>query len=200
LILIDYLIIRKNFNKYSGAKFKTYPDFIGDAKDQRSHLNWCLLWLDECYRILKRHGVICVFSDWRQLPLTTDAVQMSGFIWRGITVWDKTEATRPQLGKALGKTQPERVIKAPVIPGVLRHMVKPKEKLHLTGKPIELMRRVVKITEQGEKIIDPFAGSGSTLAAGIMEGYPVQGCEIEPAYHEIATNRLLDLKQELITD
>jgi len=182
-------------NKYSSAIFKAYPDFFGDNKDQRSHLLWYLLWLEQCYNVLKNAGVICVFSDWRQLPLTTDAIQMSGFIWRGIAVWDKTEATRPQLGRFrcqaeyivwASKGEMPRTRKSPVIPGVLRQIVKPAEKLHLTAKPIELMRQIVRFCEQGGLIIDPFAGSGSTLVAGILEGYKVLGCEKLPQYYQVA--------------
>lgn len=42
---------------------------------------------------------MCVFTDWRRLPLTTGALQCAGFTWRGVTVWDKTEGVRPQRGR-----------------------------------------------------------------------------------------------------
>jgi len=197
------------FAKYSGAKTINYVDFAGDTRDQRSHLNWYLLWLEQCHRILKNNGVICVFSDWRQLPLTTDALQMSDFIWRGIAVWDKTEATRPQLGRF--RCQAEYIVwaskgdmprsrKAPVIPGVLRQMVKPQEKQHLTGKPLELMRKIVQICEDGELIIDPFAGSGTTLVAGLLEGYKVLGCEKLAHYYQISLDRLNEIAQSTTTE
>ncbi|MCZ5321894.1 hypothetical protein O5699_04105 [Escherichia coli] len=35
-----------------------------------------------------------VFSDWRQLPALTDAFQAGGVLWRGLVVWDKTQASR----------------------------------------------------------------------------------------------------------
>lgn len=73
---------------------KTYNDFPGDSRDQRSFLLWSTWWLTECYRIVKDGGVCGVFTDWRQLPTVTDAVQVSGFVWRGIGVWDKAEADR----------------------------------------------------------------------------------------------------------
>src|SRR5438067_467561 len=55
-----------------------YPDFYGDSKDQRAYLHWAALWLAECFRIAKPGSPICVFTDWRQLPITTDAVQAGG--------------------------------------------------------------------------------------------------------------------------
>lgn len=49
--------------------------------------------------LLKSGSLAAVFSDWRQLPLTTDYFQSAGFDWRGIISWDKTEACRPMLGR-----------------------------------------------------------------------------------------------------
>lgn len=37
----------------------------------------------------KDQGVCCVFIDFRNLPAVADALQMAGWIWRGIAVWDK---------------------------------------------------------------------------------------------------------------
>jgi site-specific DNA-methyltransferase (adenine-specific) len=66
------------------------PAYTGDAKDQRSWVRWCHEWLDECRRVAKPGAPICVFSDWRQLPALTDALQFADWTWRGIAVWDKT--------------------------------------------------------------------------------------------------------------
>jgi site-specific DNA-methyltransferase (adenine-specific) len=72
------------------------PDFSGDTRDQRGYLAWCSLWLAECLRVAKEGSPIVVFTDWRQLPITTDALQAGGWTWRGIAVWDKTPSARPQ--------------------------------------------------------------------------------------------------------
>jgi len=183
----------------TNGQAKQWLDFQGDNKDQRSHLHWSLLWLEEAYRILKDGSIICVFSDWRQLPLTTDALQMSGFIWRGVVVWDKTEATRPQLGRfrhqaeyivwaSKGKLPTKR--DAPVLPGVMRFPVKQSDKFHMTGKPTDLMRKLVQICEAGGVIVDPFAGSGTTLVAAQAEGFSFLGCEKNNAYYEVAQQRI----------
>ena len=34
-------------------------------------------------------GILEMFVDWRNLPAMTDAVQMAGWVWRGVVVWDK---------------------------------------------------------------------------------------------------------------
>lgn len=55
-----------------------HGDFAGDNRDQRAYLQWCALWLAECLRITKPGGVCALFTDWRQLPITTDALQAGG--------------------------------------------------------------------------------------------------------------------------
>jgi len=178
-----------------GARHAIHVDFAGDERDQRSHLQWMVLWLGECARLLKDGAPVCIFTDWRQLPLTTDALQCAGFTWRGITVWDKTEGVRPQLGRF--RNQAEYVVwgskgamplqrRAPVLPGVIREPVRKGDKLHMTGKPTPLMRQLVRICEQGGRILDPFAGSGTTLLAAQLEGYAWTGCEMTQHYADVA--------------
>src|SRR5207245_2768302 len=145
--------------KYVPNKTKMVrPDFSGDNRDQRSYQFWSSLWLSECLRIAKPGAPICIFSDWRQLPTTTDAVQAGGWIWRGIAVWDKTTGCRPTLGRFA--SQAEYVVwgskgpmpfkrDVPALPGVFSFAVKPSEKHHMTGKPPALMRELVRISADG---------------------------------------------------
>jgi len=193
------------FDKYmTGGQAKQWTNFTGDNRDQRSHLQWMLLWLTECHRILREGAPVCIFTDWRQLPLTTDALQCAGFIWRGVIVWDKTEGARGQPGRP--RAQAEYIVwgskgnmpitrKAPILPGVIREVVRQKDKHHMTGKPTALMRQLVHICERrpdgsGGLILDPFAGSGTTLVAAALEGYHAIGCELSEDYYEVARQRL----------
>ncbi|ASK99973.1 site-specific DNA-methyltransferase [Xanthomonas citri pv. fuscans CFBP 6996] len=176
-----------------------HADFVGDERDQRSHLKWMHLWLSECARVLRDGAPVLLFTDWRQLPLTTDALQIAGFTWRGITVWDKTEGVRPQLGRF--RNQAEYIVwgskgnmpldrRAPVLPGVIREPVRKADKHHLTGKPTELMRQLVRICESGGRVLDPFAGSGTTLVAAELEGYCWTGVEKTEHYATVASGRI----------
>lgn len=66
---------------------------------------------------------------------------------------------------------------------------KTKNELHPTQKPTELMRKIIK-SNDGEVILDPFAGSGSTLIAARDCGRKAIGIEIDEKYCEIITKRL----------
>lgn len=83
--------------------------------------------------------------------------------------------------------------RAPVLPGVIREPVRKADKLHLTGKPTPLMRQLVRICEGGGRILDPFAGSGTTLIAAQMEGYKWLGVELTDHYLDIANARIKTL-------
>lgn len=64
---------------------------------------------------------------------------------------------------------------------------------HPTVKPLELMEKLIRLTVPkgyGNVILDPFAGSGTTLLAAKNEGLDYIGIEINPSYVEIAKKRL----------
>lgn len=52
------------------------------------------------------------------------------------------------------------------------------------------MRDVVQICEPGGRILDPFAGAGTTVLAAVQEGYEAVGIEMSDAYFQRSTERL----------
>jgi DNA modification methylase len=62
---------------------------------------------------------------------------------------------------------------------------------HPAPFPVELPERLIKLFSfAGDTILDPFAGTGSTSQAAIMSGRNSIANEIEPAYVEIARQRI----------
>ena len=62
---------------------------------------------------------------------------------------------------------------------------------HPSPKPIEYLKCIVhRFTEEGDTILDPFMGSGTTLVAAKNLNRNSIGIEIEPKYCEIAVKRL----------
>jgi DNA modification methylase len=62
---------------------------------------------------------------------------------------------------------------------------------HPTVKPIALMRWLVRlVTPKGGRVLEPFAGSGTTLLAADREGFDVEGIELSPEYAAIARRRI----------
>lgn len=171
--------------------------FTGDNRDQRAYGYWCALWLAECLRITKPGGVCMLFTDWRQLPVTTDALQSGGWVWRGIVPWVKPSA-RPMSGRftsqceyvAWGSAGPRAIdLSDPSLPGFYQAMpVRDRE--HLTQKPLSIMRDLVKIAPKGGVVLDPFMGSGTTGVAATHEGRSFLGVELAPHYQQVARERI----------
>jgi len=62
---------------------------------------------------------------------------------------------------------------------------------HPTGKPLGLFADFVRdFSDEGEMVLDPFMGSGTTLVAAKQLGRRAIGIEIEERYCEIAVKRL----------
>jgi site-specific DNA-methyltransferase (adenine-specific) len=63
---------------------------------------------------------------------------------------------------------------------------------HPAPFPLELPKRCIKLFSYvGDTVLDPFAGSGTTLLAAIMHNRHAIGVEIEPAYCELAKQRIM---------
>jgi site-specific DNA-methyltransferase (adenine-specific) len=185
--------------KYVRAEVNTQADFTGDNRDQRGYSYWCALWLSECLRIVKPGGVALLFSDWRQLPSTTDALQSGGFVWRGVVPWYKPVA-RPTAGRftahceyvvwgSSGAMPLDYSGNTPTFPGFYQ-AAPPRDREHQTQKPLDVMRELVKIAPEGGTVLDPFMGSGTTGVAAVLEGRKFIGVEMTEHYAEVARERI----------
>lgn len=189
----------QNADGSSKAPASTAVEFSGDNRDQRTHLMWSTMWLEEALRVTASGGHLLAFTDWRQLPLMSDAIQLAGWVWRGMVVWDKGIA-RPVKGRfrnhveyvlwaSNGAVDPE--LNPVYLPSVYRFTPPAAGKrVHVTEKPIDLMAELLKITPPGVTILDPFMGSGSTGVAAIQSGRGFVGIEMTDHYYEVAANRI----------
>ena len=76
-----------------------------------------------------------------------------------------------------------------ILPGVFRYG-NPQNRIHVTEKPLQLMKDVIQICEPGGKILDPFAGAGTTVLAAVEEGYETVGIEVTDAYYKLGSDRV----------
>ena len=184
-----------------------YSEFTGDNRDQRGFLYWSALWMGECLRVATPGALLMVFTDWRQLPTVTDAVQAGGWVYRGVVAWDKNNTARPRpvfrssvefcVWASYG---PVTGYPAATTPSVLAASP-PREREHMTQKPLELLQRLVGVTREGGTVLDPFMGSGTTGAAAVMEGRRFVGVEMVEHYQQVAQRRILTAAgQSIATD
>jgi DNA modification methylase len=82
-----------------------------------------------------------------------------------------------------------------------RPEVRLRRNIHPTVKPVSLMRWLVGlVTPPGGVVLDPFAGSGTTGIAAVMEQRLFLGIEREPKYVDIACARLMHWAHESVTE
>lgn len=189
------------YKKYcrSGSEFGKDKSFTGDNMDMRSFTLFLREVLFSARLKTKDQGVCCVFIDFRNLPAVADALQMAGWIWRGIAVWDK-KSSRPQMGRF--KNQCEYIVWGSngdlplergvgVLDGLFSYGNVPTAKrYHQTEKPLALMKQVVEIVPAGGVVLDFFMGSGTTGVACMETGRRFIGGELDKEYFETARRRI----------
>lgn len=180
--------------------------FDGDNRDQRSYGYWSALWLGEALRVVRPGGVLAMFCDWRQLPVTTDALQAGGWVWRGIAVWHKPNGRNTQgrysntceyvVWGTAGPRSFDEIGGSP-LPGLYVSNA-PRDREHITQKPLDVMRDLVHIVDPGGVVLDPFAGSGTTGVAALLEGRRFVGIERSEHYAALTVDRLRRTRLEVI--
>lgn len=183
--------------KYSSMGGNAPPDFDGDAKDQRSWTRWAAEWLYLARRAAKPGARFVCLLTGGSFPAPAMRSNGRAGSGAGLPVWDKGNS-RPQKGRF--RQQAEYIVwgsngdmpvsrPVPCLPGVFKYG-NPQNRIHLTEKPLQLMQDLVKITEPGGHILDPFAGSGTTVLAAVKEGYDATGIEVTDVYADLARKRL----------
>jgi len=72
------------------------------------------------------------------------------------------------------------------------------KKIHPTQKPINVLSNLINIfTDEGDVVIDPVAGSGSTLAAAYETNRKGYGFEIKKDFYKLANNWLIEMQQQM---
>lgn len=76
------------------------------------------------------------------------------------------------------------------VPNIMS-LMPPRERFHPNEKPEELMRRIVgTLTMEGDTVLDPFMGSGSTGVACVQLGRSFVGVEMDEAHFATACRRI----------
>lgn len=153
----------------------------------------------ESVRVMRPTGSLLCFMDWRQVPNLVPAIESAGLRYQNLIVWDKGSAAMGNGFRATHElcahfTNGEfRAYNA--TPGnVLRHARVPSDdRGHFAQKPVALLRDMISVVcPPGGTVLDPFAGSGSTLVAAASLGMSAIGFERDRGYVEIARRRVAE--------
>jgi DNA modification methylase len=150
----------------------------------------------ECRRVMKKGGHFLAFIDWRMLPHLSAAIESVDMRHAGVLVWDKTyfgmgACFRNQHEMILHFTKEQGAEPRRRDVGNVLQCRPIRGGEHPTEKPVELLRKLLSVVcPEGGTVLDPFAGSGSTGVACMMDGLRFVGIESSPTYAETSRQRI----------
>lgn len=154
-------------------------------------------WLPEVYRVLKEDSHCYLMINSRNLKKLQVEAEKVGFKFQNLLVWIKNNVTPNKWYQQkfecilMLRKGRERYINDMGTSNVFIYPNIMGNKLHPTEKPVELMRDFIKnSTNEGDKVLDPFMGSGSTCLAAKELNREYYGFEIDEKYYDIAKKRI----------
>lgn len=159
--------------------------------------------LSECFRILKPGGALYMFTAREQNGYFVRKAVERGFTYRNQLAMVKKNPL-PSFAKSnwrsafelcmyLTKDKPGvfNFVSQAECKNVFRYSNSRRHTKHPTEKPLELIKLLIQVSSnEGDLVVDPFMGSGTTAVAAKELGREFLGFELEPDYIEMARARL----------
>ncbi len=211
--------------RFDGSEFKGVDDEWDVFNSYQDYDKFTKDWIKECRRILKDDGTIWVIGTFHNLFRMGYIMQDLGFWILNDIVWEKSNPTPNFKGTKFvnaqetliwakksekskftfnyktmkeinGGKQMKSVWKMPISSGHERLKNKDGKKLHNTQKPFKLLEWVIlSSTKEGDTILDPFFGTGTTGAVAKSLNRKYIGIEREMIYYEAAKERIKNQKK-----
>ncbi len=136
-----------------------------------------------------------VFTDWRMWINLFDVMESSGYGVRNMIVWDKQS---PGMGQGW-RMQHELIMaaitnRAPkfdphVAQGNVIQANRTGNVLHPTQKPVDLLEKIIRVSNWAYVVVDPFGGSGTTLIAAQSMDRSCYVVEMSPRFCQVIIDR-----------
>lgn len=168
-------------------------------------------WIKVAEPLLKKGGNIVVFSTWKNMSYIADELENNGFDIKDLLRWKKTNAMPRNRDRRFisdyevavwavkkgGKWTFNRLSKTYEIPEILCCVTPKSEKVnggHITQKPIYVMEWIIeRLSDEGDTILDPFLGSGTTYIAALKKNRKCIGIEKDSKYFDMAEKRINEI-------
>lgn len=163
----------------------------GDVRD-----DWLQPAFAAMFKVLRNDAFAISFYGWNSTDKFMAAWKQAGFRMAGHFVFAKHYASRKGYTEArhecaylLAKGRPETPAQAPK--DVMPWGRYTGNRYHPTQKPVEILRPLIRAySDIGDIVLDPFAGSGSTVLTAKQLRRSWIGIEMDATYHQNAIKRL----------
>lgn len=216
MILTDlpYNISKKSGFKSIGTKgierFAISTDYgAWDKSTLKEHFELLENVFKESYRILKDGGCCVCFYDMWKISFLKEILKKEGFKMLRIIEWVKTNPV-PLNSKTFYLSNSREFAIACVKKGKPKFMDKyhnglfyypihrdDGKRIHPTQKSLKLMKTLIELhTDEGDSILDMFAGSATTSLAALMSKRNSYGSEKSRIYYQAAMKRIDSYKKK----
>jgi site-specific DNA-methyltransferase (adenine-specific) len=189
---IDFILTDPPYiTRYKSRDGRTVPNDDNDA--------WLKPAFAEMYRVLANDSFAVSFYGWPMADRFLQAYRAAGFRVVGHIMFPKSYASstrfmryQHEAAHLLAKGNPRQPEK-PI--GDVIAWEYTGNKLHPTQKPVSALLPLVEAFSTAQAtVLDPFAGSGSSLIAARSLGRSYIGIELDSKYHGIASKRLASMR------
>lgn len=184
-----------------------YFDYqTGHRKDKESKLSQSLIQqskedqigtVRECIRVLKSGKSFWYFTNWAESWWFQE--KFHTFL-RNEIIWDKGNWTAGDLKGSLGNKYEVIFLgvkgkgwdyNGPRIHDIWEIPRVGTSRIHSTEKPVALYKKIIELsTDEGDLILDPYLGSGSSIIAALETGRHIIGYELDEEYHSAILRRV----------
>ncbi len=168
------------------------------------------LFFNESARVLKKGGAAIVFVSIIKAETIIKLAEKSGFYYKTTGIWHKTNPMPRNMnlhfvnstetwiyfihGAKTGKFNNKGKVIHDYFESSVIGAGEKKHGKHPTQKPQSIMEHFVELlSDEGDMILDPFMGSGSTGVAALNKNRKFYGIELEEEYYNLALHRMADL-------
>lgn len=198
------------------SNFHTMPDransrtgtFFGDWDIDFDNSKW----IKEVSRVLKPGGTLIAFNDFKKASVICDIAATENLEYKDTLIWRKTNPMpRNRDRRYITNVEMMQLFVKPGSKWIFNRQSDSYEssvidcavesggafkRYHPTQKPVRLLEHLIKIsTNDGDLILDPFSGSGSTGVACINTNRRFIGMELDEGYFDIASARINSAKE-----
>ena len=195
---IDMILTDPPYGMEFQSNRRVVKEKFNKIKNDKS-VNWLPDFISECYRVMDDNSAIYCFCSWHKIDIFKQEIEKL-FKIKNIIVWVKNNhgsgdlrgAYAPKHEFVIYAHKGRSFFRGKRVPDVMEYPKIHSSKLqHPTEKNTDMLELFVENnSDNGQTILDPFMGSGSTGVAAKNLNRNFIGIELDEHYFQVAKQRI----------